>query len=173
MNRELEQFKTDLVALLPRLQCFARTLTHSTPQSDDLLQATVERALSRHHQWQPGTRLDAWLFTILHSIWKNEIRARSIREGQGFVDVDSLTETKPDASGTLLLHQVFTQVNRLPEAQRKAILLVYVEGYTYREAADILDIPEGTLMSRLARARGVLAQSIDESEKEGVRIANE
>lgn len=168
MNQEFEQFRKDLVALLPRLQRFARVLTHSPAQADDLMQASIERALSRRHQWKPDSRLDAWVFTILHSIWKNELRAQSIRRGQGFVDPEYLPDGSSESNNerTILLDQVFDQVNRLPEEQRKAILLVYVEGYAYREAADILEIPSGTLMSRLARARGRLASDLDPVENQ-------
>ena len=162
MPNSLNGFKSDLVALIPRLRRFSRVLTQSAPVADDLVQATVERALSRRLQWRDGTKLDAWVFTILHSIWKNELRAASIRQGRGFVDIETLVDGAGTASGerTILLDQVFNQVNRLPEAQREAIVMVYVEGYAYEEAAQILGIPSGTLMSRLARARVSLATAL-------------
>lgn len=175
MNDPLSQFKTALIEMVPRLRRFAGVLVRSSSYSEDLLQSTLERALSRWHQWQPDSRLDNWMFTIMHSIWKNELRSRAIREGQGFVDVDSLMTEENSSSNerTILLDQVFKQVSGLPEEQRKAILLVYTEGYAYQEASDILEIPVGTLMSRLARARASLAQSLSDVEMQKKQVRGE
>ena len=165
MTDQVARFKEDLVALIPRLRRFALVLSQSHHSADDLVQSTIERALSRYHQWKVGTRVDAWVFTILHSIWKNELRSRAIRQGRGFVDADNLPDEHSDAGEerTILLGQVYKQVNALPEAQREAMVLVYVEGYSYEEAAKILEIPSGTLMSRLARARMALAAKLADS----------
>lgn len=115
------------------------------------------RALERAAQFKSGTRLDRWLFAILHSVWLNEVRSQLIRRGQGFVDVDELTgaESQDDA---LWSNEVMKRVNRLPEAQRDTVFLVYVEELSYREAAAVLNVPVGTVMSRLATARLTLAQ---------------
>ena len=170
MTDQFDQFKIDLVALVPRLRRFALVLSQSSHTADDLVQSAVERALTRYHQWRVGSRVDTWVFTILHSIWKNELRARAIRQGRGFVDADTLPDESPTCGveRTILLDQVYKQVNALPEAQREAMVLVYVEGYAYAEAAAILGIPGGTLMSRLARARASLAinlESLDHSQQ--------
>ena len=157
-------FKQELVELLPRLWRFGLSLSGSPEVSQDLVQATCERALSRYHQWRPGTRLDSWTFAIMHSIWKNELRAKSIRRGAGFVDAEQyLVADTPDSETLAEVEQVYQAVVALPEAQRAALILVYVEGYQYQEAAHILDIPMGTLMSRLARARLRVAQTLGES----------
>jgi RNA polymerase sigma-70 factor (ECF subfamily) len=161
MKQRESTFKQELVCLLPRLRRFGLSLTGGADSCDDLLQATCERALTRFHQWQPGTRLDSWTFSIMHSIWLNELRAQSIRRGAGFVDPDNSLYEEPRADTQLYLKQVQQAVAALPEAQRVALLLVCVEGYSYREAGDILGIPVGTIMSRLARARLALVERLD------------
>lgn len=115
------------------------------------------RALERAEQFTPGTRLDRWLFSILHSVWLNEVRAQLIRRGQGFVDVDELTGAE-NSDDPVWSNEVMKRVNRLPEAQRDTVFLVYVEELSYREAASVLNVPVGTIMSRLATARLTLAQ---------------
>ena len=125
--------------------------------ADDLVQATCVRALERASQYATGSRMDRWLFSILHSIWINEVRAQQIRRGQGFVDVDELVgEENSDAP--IWSNDVMKRVNRLPEAQRNTVFLVYVEELSYREAAEVLNVPVGTVMSRLSTARLTLAQ---------------
>lgn len=114
------------------------------------------RALERAAQFAVGTRMDRWLFAILHSIWLNEIRAQHIRQGQGFVDVDELTGVENNED-PIWANEVMQRVNRLPEAQRNTLFLVYVEELSYREAAEVLGVPIGTIMSRLAAARLRLA----------------
>lgn len=125
------------------------------------MQSTCVRALERSAQYTPGTRIDRWLFTILHSLWINELRAQRVRSGQGFVDSEALMA--PDCLGInderRHYADVMQRVSRLPEAQRNAVFLVYVEGFTYQEAADTLAVPPGTIMSRLAAARTTLAKA--------------
>ena len=120
---------------------------------------TCLRALERAHQFTPGTRLDRWLFSILHSIWLNEIRATRYRTGQGLVDAETelVFDGMREVETNILAGQVLREVNALPEVQREAVFLVYGEGLTYREAAEILAVPIGTIMSRLAGARTKLA----------------
>ncbi|MFZ3389460.1 MULTISPECIES: RNA polymerase sigma factor [Buttiauxella] len=132
-------------------------LSHRRDVADDLVQATCVRALERASQYATGSRMDRWLFSILHSIWINEVRAQQIRRGQGFVDVDELVgEENSDAP--IWSNDVMKRVNRLPEAQRNTVFLVYVEELSYREAAEVLNVPVGTVMSRLSTARLTLAQ---------------
>jgi len=145
---------------LARLWRYAVVLSSSRDVADDLVQATCLRAIERADQFAPGTRLDHWLFAILRSIWLNEIRARKVREGGGWVDaVEALTL---DGARTMEVNiqtaEVLSAVARLPEAQRETALLVYAEGYTYAEAAIALSVPIGTVMSRLAAARAALAK---------------
>ncbi|MSO71452.1 MAG: RNA polymerase sigma factor [Alphaproteobacteria bacterium] len=157
----MDRFRIDLVALLPRFRRFGYALTGSVDAAYDLVQAACERALSRAHQWTAGTRLDSWMYTIMRSIWHNNRRGERVRSTAG----DALrafgaqaNEQVPQAEARLLLSQVETAVAALPDGQREALLLVCAEGYSYREAADILQLPIGTLMSRLARARRRLAE---------------
>lgn len=159
--------KSGLTENLARLWRYGLVLSHQRDVADDLVQATCLRALERADQFVAGTRLDRWLFSILHSIWLNEVRSRRVREGQGFVDAgEALTfDGAHDTETHVMAGQVLKRVNALPEAQRTVVFLAYVEGLSYREVASILDIPIGTVMSRLAAARAKLASD----EREGGR----
>lgn len=164
-----DAFRDDLTALLPRLWQYAMVKCRNPDRANDLVQATCERALSRSHQFQAGTRLDAWTITIMQSIWKNDLRRDSIRHGAGFVDAEDagLVDTRESAEGKIFLAQVLQAVDRLPEAQKDAVYLVYVQGLSYEEAATALDIPAGTLTSRLLRGRTKIAElRSDTSERE-------
>jgi len=144
-----------LGGLLPRLRRFARALTGNAHDADDLVQATLERALARASQWRPEQRLEAWVYAILRNAWIDEQRARG-RRGRVFVpdsDGSQVADATIDPAGALALQAA---LRRLPDEQREAIALVLVEGLSYREAADTLDVPIGTLTSRLARGRGAL-----------------
>jgi RNA polymerase sigma-70 factor (ECF subfamily) len=146
-------------AELSRLWRYGLVLSGNRDTAEDLVQATCVRALERAHQFQPGTRLDRWLISILHSIWLNEVRARKVRQGQGLVDADAVLvfDGLRETETNILAAQVLREVQDLPEAQRETVYLVYIEGLTYREAADTLAVPIGTVMSRLAAARAKLA----------------
>ena len=111
------------------------------------------------HTSRAGTDLARWTYTILSSIWKNELRSRRIRMGQGFVDpeIALVADGIREMDTNLLARQVLQEVERLPEGQREAVFLVYGEGLSYKEAADVLEVPTGTIMSRLAAARAKLA----------------
>ncbi|QKK16553.1 RNA polymerase sigma factor [Rhizobium indicum] len=153
--------RSGLTENLARLWRYGLVLSHRRDVADDLVQATCLRALERADQFIPGTRLDRWLISILHSIWLNEIRSRRVRQGQGFVDAgETLTfDGAHDTETHVMANQVLKQVNALPEAQRTVVFLAYVEGLSYREVAGILDIPIGTVMSRLAAARAKLSDA--------------
>jgi RNA polymerase sigma-70 factor (ECF subfamily) len=157
---------------LTRLWRYALLLSRDRTMAEDLVQATCVRALERSAQFTPGTRIDRWLIAILRSIWINEMRAARVRAGQGTVDADEILATDgPERTITnMLAAQVLTEVQALPEAQRETVMLVYVEGFTYREAAETLGIPIGTVMSRLAGARrklGSLKDAEDRPEPQG------
>jgi RNA polymerase sigma-70 factor (ECF subfamily) len=145
---------------LARLWRYGVVLSSSGDTADDLVQATCLRAMERADQFPPGTRVDRWLFAILRSIWLNQIRARQIRLGGGFVEAEHVVtfDGGHDIEVNVLTSQVLTAVGRLPEAQRETALLVYAEGYTYAEAAVALGVPIGTVMSRLATARAALVK---------------
>ena len=153
------EFSIALTQLMPRLYRYALVLTQNAPDAEDLLQASLARALEKQHQWRVGSELDRWVFTIQSSVWKNKQRARYKRNAIADQSADSLIDSnlRNDPQRTFLLQQVLTEVMKLSEIQRIPMLLVYVEGFSYQETADMLDIPIGTVMSRLARARTRLA----------------
>lgn len=148
-----------LPPLLKRLWRYGLVLSGDSEVAHELVQATCLRALEKCEQFQPGTELARWTYTILNSIWKNELRSRRIRMGQGFVDAEIalVADGVREMDTNLLARQVLSEIEKLPEGQREAVFLVYGEGLSYKEAAEVLDIPQGTVMSRLAAARGKLA----------------
>ncbi len=156
-------FNDQLVAVLPRLRRFARGLTGSAVEADDLVQAACERALARTHQFQAGTRFDSWMFRIVQTVWIDQLRARDARRTES---EDAALNVGSDESGRrvearLALREVQAAMNTLPAEQRVALLLVTVEGLSYKEAADVAEVPVGTIMSRLARARLALLAKLE------------
>jgi RNA polymerase sigma-70 factor, ECF subfamily len=158
-----ERFGDQLVAVLPRLRRFARGLTGSSIEADDLVQAACERALARRHQFQEGTRFDSWMFRIVQTIWIDQIRSREVRKTDGDIGEDRLGSDEPvrRVEARLTLAEVRRAVDRLTPDQRAALLLVTVEGLSYKEAAEVVDVPVGTIMSRLARARIALQLQLE------------
>lgn len=160
----------DIVALLPRLRRFAAGLCGSAHEGDDIVQAACLRALERHYQWEPGTRLDSWMFRIIRNLWldgRKSAWSRLVRP-----DEEAMTaapggslERELEARDELALAR--RAIAALPPQQREVLLLVTVEGQTYEAAADTLGIPLGTVMSRLARARVAVARTV----REGVAAA--
>ncbi|HEY6921115.1 MAG TPA: sigma-70 family RNA polymerase sigma factor [Methyloceanibacter sp.] len=160
----------ELPALLPRLWRYGLVLSRDHATAEDLVQATCVRALERSSQFAVGTRLDRWLFSILRSIWINQLRAQKIRAGHGLIDAEEalVIEGAEQIETNIFAAQVFRQVQLLPEAQRETVFLVYVEGLTYQEAASVLNVPPGTIMSRLAAARLKL-RNLQEQAGEGIQ----
>ena len=153
----------ELPALLPRLWRFALRLAGDRHDAEDLVQRACVRALERQHQLQPGTSTLSWMFSIVYSIWLNEVRAQQTRRHGSIQWSEELADTVADPAAlspeTYTLHrQIISAVERLPDAQRAVMLLVAVEGLSYREAATALDVPIGTVMSRLARARQTIGE---------------
>jgi len=145
---------------IPRLRRYARALTGDRNAADDLVQDTLERALSRFHLWRQGSDLRAWLFTIMHNIYVNQIRSR-VRHPHETLDepfADALQAREPDWGE---LRDIDDALSRLPGEQRAVLLLVGLEQFTYEEAAQVLDIPLGTVMSRLSRGRERLRLILD------------
>lgn len=151
-----------MIALLPRLRRFCTAITRSAELGDDLTQATIERALSRIDQWSDGTKLDSWMFRIAQNINIDQARSRKTRGIS--VDIDVLDTVTGDDGRDIVeardgLARVQAAMAKLPEDQRALLALVAIDGQSYKEAADILDIPIGTVMSRISRARATLARS--------------
>ena len=155
-NESVENVHDQIVALLPRLRRFARNLVRDPHDADDVVQIAVERALLRLDQWRSDARLDSWLFKIVRNAWIDEVRARG-RRAKIF-----LPEEAGEEVGVALMEREIDRLSteaalaRLPEDQRLAVGLVLVEGLSYKDAADVLEVPIGTLTSRLARGREAL-----------------
>ena len=157
------RFGDQLIAVLPRLRRFARGLAGSASDADDLVQAACERALARQHQFQEGTRFDSWMFRIVQTIWIDLVRSRDVRKEEGDIPEDRLGSDEPmrRVEARLALAEVRRAVDLLPPDQRTALLLVTVEGLSYKEAAEVVRVPVGTIMSRLARARMALQAQLE------------
>ena len=152
-------FDDDLVALLPRLRRFAHALSRTRADADDLTQATVERALRSKAQWQPGTRLDSWLYRIMRNLWIDTVRARGRKDKVEAppADADRLGEDPREAMDAAVdLGRIMAAMQRLPDEQREVVALILVEGFGYRETAELLGLPIGTVSSRLVRGRTAL-----------------
>ena len=156
--------RREIVALLPRLRRLAWAISRDGSDVDDLLQMTVERALARSDSWVPDTRLDLWMFRIMKNLWIDEIRTRG-RWGRLVTNLPEVDEIDDggDAADALLdaieLARVRAHVESLSEEQRIVVKLVLLGEHSYSEAAAILEIPEGTLNSRLARGRAALLRN--------------
>ena len=159
----MSNFARILEAQIPRLRRYARALTRDATRADDLVQTCLVRALAKQHLWQPGTDLRAWLFTILHNQHVNDTRC-ALREGTR-VDAEaaeSIPALLPDGLVSLQLRDLERAIGRLPEGQRQVILLVGLEGMHYDEVARILEVPVGTVRSRLSRGRHMLRKLLEE-----------
>jgi RNA polymerase sigma-70 factor (ECF subfamily) len=157
-------FENALVGLLPRLRRFAHSLSRSPADADDLTQATIERALRSREQWIPGTRLDSWAYRIMRNLWVDTARSRARKERLEADPEQGATvghDGGVEAAGEL--REVMAAMQRLPEEQREVVSLILVEGFGYREAAELLGLPIGTVSSRLVRGRTALLRSLGES----------
>ncbi len=163
------EIRHQMVALLPRLRAFARALARDRDAADDLVQTTCEKALRSLHLWAAGTRLDSWMYRIMQNEWVDTTRRRRPQ-----VPIDEPETGQPphaaalvgeDGSRTaearLTLDDVRGLIARLPEEQRTVLTLVCLEDMSYRETAEILGIPIGTVMSRLGRARSALIEAVE------------
>ncbi|QCI96085.1 RNA polymerase sigma factor [Novosphingobium sp. EMRT-2] len=159
-----DRFESEMLALLPRLRRFAAGLARDPARADDLCQMTVERALRSRDQWQAGTRMDSWMYRIMRNLWIDETRAAN-RRGQTFVDEEAGAAVGADGGqeARAMLTDVDRAMARLPDDQREAVLLVMVEGWSYKEAAEIVGCPVGTLNSRLVRGRDALLVLLGEA----------
>ncbi len=156
---EAGDLRRDLAALIPRLRRFGRTLTRNADDADDLVQTALERALRNSASWTPGTRLDAWMFRIMKNCWIDDMRSQKVRqrylappEAGAQVGVGGERDMEIRLEAAAAREALYD----LPDDQRTAIALVLIEGLSYREAADLLEVPIGTLTSRLARGRAAL-----------------
>jgi RNA polymerase sigma-70 factor (ECF subfamily) len=158
-------FEDGLTALLPRLRRFAHTLSRDAADADDLTQATVERALRSRAQWEPGTRLDSWVYRIMRNLWVDTIRSRGRREDL-HVPVEEAERIGADPragiEASIDLRNAMNAMQRLPDEQREIVALILIEGFGYRECSEILELPIGTVSSRLVRGRTALLKMMGE-----------
>lgn len=158
-------FESELAELLPRLRRFAHGLSRNSADADDLTQLTVERALRSQSQWQVGTRLDSWSYKIMRNLWIDTVRSRGRRErfeapSEAAESIGDDPRERVDAA--IDLQRAMAAMQRLPGEQREVVSLILVEGFGYREVAEMLDLPIGTVSSRLVRGRMALLEMLGE-----------
>ncbi len=157
----MPDFHARLEAEIPALRRYARALLRDLDRADDLVQDCLERALSRRRLWRRPGNLRAWLFTIMHNVHANQVRAATRRPSLVALEqanVQGSAAGQPDAVAT---GEILAAFDRLSDEQREVLVLVAVEGLKYAEVAQILEVPLGTVMSRLGRARERLRHLTD------------
>jgi RNA polymerase sigma factor (sigma-70 family) len=158
-------FEDQLASLLPRLRRFAHALSRDSADADDLTQATIERALRSKAQWEPGTRLDSWCYRIMRNLWIDTARSRTRRAAHEAPEEKGLNvgdDPRDAIEATVDLKRVMAAMARLPDEQREVVALILVEGFGYREVSEMLDLPIGTVSSRLVRGRTALLAMVGE-----------
>jgi RNA polymerase sigma-70 factor, ECF subfamily len=154
-----------LTELLPRMRRFACGLSGSLDRGDELVQNACERLLKHHHRLRPDTRLDSWLYQVIRNLHLDALRATSVRD-RGAHQIRQAAELQPVVESTLerqmALHEIQAQMAKLSEGHRSVLMLVCVEGLSYKEAAEVLQVPMGTVTSRLVRARKALMELLGE-----------
>jgi len=150
----MSRFDGLIAAHIPHLRRYARALTGDGTRADDLVQDTLERAWIKFHLWQPGNELRPWLFSIMHNVFVNQVRASARRSPSTIpADDEFAGEVRANQSDLLEVRDVAACLQQLPFDQREVLLLVSLEDLTYAQASTVLNVPVGTVMSRLARAR--------------------
>jgi len=162
IDRKVDDVARRMVEILPRLQRFAASLTRDRIESEDLVQETCVRALTHLDQWRPDSRLDSWMYRIAQNLWIDQMRMQKTR-GE-IVDIEAIEDLSGCDGRSVVenrwyLFELNDCIAQLPAAQRALLGLVCVDGLSYKEAAVVLDSPEVTIMSRLARARDALHQA--------------
>ena len=159
-----DDFRSQVGALLPKLRRFAMALTGSPHDADDVVQAAIEKALSREEQYRPGTRLDSWMYRIVQNLWIDQTRGTR-RRGE-HVDVDDVAlqiageDGRETSERRMMLRAAWNAFETLSPELRAAAALVILNGASYQEAAATLDVPSGTIMSRVARSRRALELAV-------------
>ena len=166
----MQQFLDEMEAIVPALRRYARALTRNADRADDLVQDCLERAIRKQALWQPSGSLKSWLFRILLNLYRNELRVAR-RRGEHVAFETLLVEPSVAAAqpGRVALAEMAREIDALATDQREALLLVVLEGLSYSEAASVLGIPMGTLMSRLGRARAALRTATGSGEEPRLR----
>ncbi len=166
----MQQFLDEIEGCVPALRRYARALTRDADRADDLVQDCIERAIRKRRLWSPTGPLRAWLFKMLLNLYRNELRHRRRRGDQipldGLAAEPAIPAPQP---GRIALNEIARAIDLLPHEQREALLLVALDGASYQEAAGIIGIPAGTLMSRLGRARAALRNLTGANEEPRLR----
>lgn len=158
-------FEEELTALLPRLRRFAHALSQDSADADDLTQATFERALKARRQWRPGSRLDSWACRIMRNLWIDTARARSRKRAREAPEQEGLgigEDPRNAMDAAMDVKKIMAAMSRLPDEQREVVALILIEGFGYREVAEMLGLPIGTVSSRLVRGRSALLAMVGE-----------
>jgi RNA polymerase sigma factor (sigma-70 family) len=158
-------FESELAALLPRLRRFAHGLSRNPADADDLTQATIERALRSRDQWQQGTRLDSWSYRIMRNLWIDTARSKARRDVHEAPEEDGVNvgeDPRGAMDAAVDLKRIMAAMAKLPDEQREIVALILVEGFGYREVSEMLDLPIGTVSSRLVRGRTALLAMVGE-----------
>ena len=151
----MPEFIIELEQCIPALRRYAFTLFHKQDEADDLVQDCLERALKKQNLWKKDSSLRAWLFTMQHNLFINKLKSKS-RKPELVSDSDNLSDKMEPHQTDVLMRDIHYCIQQLAEDQREVLLLVAVEGFSYKEVGKIMDIPLGTVMSRLSRARHTL-----------------
>jgi RNA polymerase sigma-70 factor (ECF subfamily) len=162
MSHPSEEIGERIVELLPRLRRFARSLSRNQHDADDLVQSGIERAWRHLEQFRPEANLASWMFGILKNAWLDNLRMRRRRGEVALPDDSGEHPAVSPVDSNTEMWSVSEAMSKLPEEQRMAVALVLVEGLSYKEAAEVLEIPMGTLTSRLARGRTALAAALED-----------
>lgn len=153
MNRSASDvFSAQAMQYIPRLRRYARALTGDASAADDLVQDALERALVKQSLWREGSDLRAWLFTVMHNVFVNQVRSAAVSRTEQ-LDDSYADLPQPQSTDRLEIRDLDAALQALPEEQRAVLLLVGLEQMTYEEAARVLEVPIGTVMSRLSRGR--------------------
>lgn len=159
-----DRIEQELIVMLPRLRRFAYGLVGNMDEADDLLQEACAKAIENATSWAQGTRLDSWMYRIIQNTWKdsrrrNNVRARNSEKLQHHMDQQVDAETQIEDRMTL--DKVRLAMDQLPDDQRVIVTMTCLEGVSYKQAAEILDLPIGTVMSRLSRGRRALQKMLE------------
>ncbi len=167
MNFLKQDLKSQVANEVPYLRRFARGLTNDPVYADDLVQDTIERAITRLHLFEQNRKLRTWLYTILRNLYINELRKQGRRGTHMSIDdvLESSLSEGPSQSDKIIEIDIKQAIMALPDEQREVLVLVALEEVTYEEAAKIVDVPVGTIMSRLSRARSKLKEILGHESK--------
>lgn len=165
MATQLE-FDRELRAHWPRLRRFAFALCRNPSDADDLIQSAAERAMRAAAQWQVGTRFDSWMFRIIRNLWIDTVRARQRQQARFVAEEEGASvgfDPRPGTEAAIDLKRAMAALDKLPDEQREVVALILIDGLGYRETADALDLPIGTVSSRLVRGRKALLALLGET----------